>query len=175
MKVNGKSWLCATCFMPNGSHREYCHNNENRKAWEKRMDDAMKVSILEKRNAELESALCETCKDPACEDSVIEYLKQKVARLEKENERLKDNAIEWNEGWPKKHFFDGARNNKREWFLALLTRGEMVVLTALPESYSYDFRTGEDTYIKKECVAKWSLLPESQWKRDFAASMTEGK
>jgi hypothetical protein len=161
--------------MPNGSHREYCHNNENRKAWEKRMDDAMKVSILEKRNAELESALCETCKDPACEDSVIEYLKQKVARLEKENERLKDNAIEWNEGWPKKHFFDGARNNKREWFLALLTRGEMVVLTALPESYSYDFRTGEDTYIKKECVAKWSLLPESQWKRDFAASMTEGK
>jgi len=32
--------------------------------------------------AELESALCETCKDPRCEDSVVEHLKQKVARLE---------------------------------------------------------------------------------------------
>jgi hypothetical protein len=37
---------------------------------------------LKERMKELESALCETCKDPRCEDSVVELLKQKVARLE---------------------------------------------------------------------------------------------
>jgi hypothetical protein len=41
------------------------------------------AQALEKRISELESALCETCKDPRCEDSVVEHLKQKVARLEK--------------------------------------------------------------------------------------------
>jgi glycerol-3-phosphate cytidylyltransferase-like family protein len=41
------------------------------------------VLALQSRIVELESALCETCKDPHCEDSVIEHLKQKVARYEK--------------------------------------------------------------------------------------------
>jgi hypothetical protein len=88
------SYLCATCFMPNGSHREYCPNNENKKVWETRMDDAMKVLVLEKRIAELESAICETCKDSRCEDSVVEHLKQKVARLENALREIQENSIE---------------------------------------------------------------------------------
>jgi hypothetical protein len=41
------------------------------------------IDNQKKRIAELESALCETCGEPRCEDSVVEHLKQKVARLEK--------------------------------------------------------------------------------------------
>jgi uncharacterized coiled-coil protein SlyX len=41
------------------------------------------------RVAELEKALCETCKDPRCEDSVVEYLKQRIEKLE---EALRDIA-----------------------------------------------------------------------------------
>ncbi len=55
---------------------------------------------LKERIAELESALCETCKDPACEDSVIEHLKQKVARLEKENKKFREILIAKNARCP---------------------------------------------------------------------------
>jgi hypothetical protein len=51
------SYLCANCFMPNGAHREYCSNNENKKEWETSMDYVIKISVLETRIAELESAL----------------------------------------------------------------------------------------------------------------------
>jgi hypothetical protein len=54
------------------------------------------ITVQKERIAELESALCETCKDPACEDSVVELLKQKVARLEKALGRIKAHTnITW--------------------------------------------------------------------------------
>ena len=102
-----------------------------------------------------------------------EAMKKRVEELQEENTKLKEVAIEWNEGFPKQHFFDGDRANEREWFLAVLKGGGIVALTSLPENYTYDFKTAEDTYIMKELVTKWSLLPGSQWKRDFAASMTD--
>lgn len=48
----------------------------------------------ENRIKELESALCETCGDPRCEDSVVEHLKQKVARLRAALEQIKKNSLE---------------------------------------------------------------------------------
>ena len=52
------------------------YNAKTKEFWSEKL-------AIENRIAELESVLCETCKDPACEDSVVEHLKQKVARLEK--------------------------------------------------------------------------------------------
>ena len=43
------------------------------------------AEALEKRNAELESVLCDTCKDPACEDSRLAYY---VAKAIKAGERI---------------------------------------------------------------------------------------
>jgi hypothetical protein len=40
--------------MPNGAHREYCSNTENRKELETSMDNIIKISALETRIAELE-------------------------------------------------------------------------------------------------------------------------
>jgi hypothetical protein len=36
----------------------------------------------EKRIAELESCICETCHDPACEDSAMEYWRARAKRFE---------------------------------------------------------------------------------------------
>jgi hypothetical protein len=44
-----------------------------------------RIEELEKRNAELESALCETCKDPSCEDSRLAYY---VTKAIKAGERI---------------------------------------------------------------------------------------
>jgi hypothetical protein len=41
-----------------------------------------KCCALEKRVEELESCICETCHDPACEDSAIEYWRAKAKRFE---------------------------------------------------------------------------------------------
>jgi hypothetical protein len=63
--------ISQTMYVVHPSHIRYLQEAENT------------ISEQKDRIKELESALCETCKDPACEDSVVENLKQKVARLEK--------------------------------------------------------------------------------------------
>ena len=64
-------------------------------------NDALNIITVQKnRIAELESALCETCKDPRCEDSFVEYLKQKVARLEGENKKFREIVITKNARCP---------------------------------------------------------------------------
>jgi hypothetical protein len=59
----------------------------NQMEWEgfkSSMDEKQsRIEELEKRNAELESALCETCKDPVCEDSQLGYWILKAQRYEK--------------------------------------------------------------------------------------------
>ncbi len=62
----------------------------------------------------------------------------------------------WHGGFPP-HPWD------KEWFIALTTYGDRVVLKALPEEYTYDFKTADDTYIKKEKIAKWMQFPDSNY------------
>jgi hypothetical protein len=57
--------------------------------------------------AELESALCETCKDPACEDSRLAYYVSKaikagerIGMLEKENKKFREILIAKNARCP---------------------------------------------------------------------------
>lgn len=62
----------------------------------------------------------------------------------------------WHVGYPPKPFCD-------EWFIAKMSGGRRVVLTALPEEYSYDFKTADETYIKKERIEAWAQFPDSEY------------
>lgn len=62
----------------------------------------------------------------------------------------------WSDGVPP-HPFD------KEWFIAKLDNGQKVVLKALPEEYSYDFRTADETYFKSFRIKCWMQFPESEY------------
>jgi hypothetical protein len=66
----------------------------NQMEWEgfkSSMDEKQsRIEELEKRNAELESALCETCKDPVCEDSQLGYWILKAQGYEKALREIAD-------------------------------------------------------------------------------------
>lgn len=51
----------------------------------------------------------------------------------------------------------------KEWFIAQTTYGDRVVLTALPEEFTYDFKTADDTYIKADKIKRWMQFPDSQY------------
>ncbi|AEH79688.1 MazG nucleotide pyrophosphohydrolase domain superfamily [Sinorhizobium meliloti SM11] len=64
------------------------------------------------------------------------------------------------DGW-----YDGAPGKPwaEEWFIAETTWGDRVVLTALPEEWTYDFKTADDTYIKADMIKRWMQFPDSQY------------
>ncbi|WP_164897092.1 MULTISPECIES: MazG-like family protein [Sinorhizobium] len=64
------------------------------------------------------------------------------------------------DGW-----YDGAPGKPwaEEWFIAETTWGDRVVLTALPEEWTYDFKTADDTYIKADKIKRWMQFPDSQY------------
>lgn len=64
--------------------------------------------------------------------------------------------IGWHDGVPSKPWAD-------EWFIAETTYGYRVVLTALPEEFTYDFKTAEHTYIKADKIKRWMQFPDSQY------------
>lgn len=51
-----------------------------------------------------------------------------------------------------------------EWFIAITTYGDRIVLKALPEEYTYDFKTADGTYLRKDLVACWMQFPDSEYK-----------
>ena len=64
--------------------------------------------------------------------------------------------LEWTNGTPPKMY-------GKEWFIALTTYGDRVCLTALPEEYSCDYKTADDTYIKADRIVKWMQFPDSNY------------
>lgn len=62
----------------------------------------------------------------------------------------------WHNGYPPHPF-------NKEWFIAVTKHGGRVVLRALPEEYSYDFKTADETYFKKENIVKWMQFPDSSF------------
>lgn len=77
----------------------------------------------------------------------------------------------WHEGAPPKPWSE-------EWFLARTTFGDVVALRALPEEYAYDFKTADDTYIKRDRITHWAQLSTSEFvayaNADAARAATEG-
>lgn len=62
----------------------------------------------------------------------------------------------WRDGYPSKPWSE-------EWFIAVTTHGDRVVLQALPEEYTYDFKTADDTYLMKDSVRCWMQFPDSNY------------
>lgn len=69
---------------------------------------------------------------------------------------MKDQVMKWFPGEPPKYL-------RGEWFIAQLDTGERVVLRALPEEFSYDYKTADDTYYAASKIKKWMQFPDSQF------------
>ena len=64
--------------------------------------------------------------------------------------------LEWRDGPPPKPWSE-------EWFIALTIYGGRVVLRALPEEYTYDFTTADDTYMMAKNIKRWMQFPDSEY------------
>ena len=93
-----------------------------------------KCAAAEERAERAEAAL-------AIATAQVESLAASLRQVEAERDALRM----WREGYPP-HPYD------KEWFIAVTTFGDRVVLRALPEEYTYDFKTADDTYIKRDKI-----------------------
>ena len=66
-------------------------------------------------------------------------------------------GLQWNNGEPPKPWRD-------EWFIAETFFGDRVVLISLPEEWTYDYKTADETYIKADRIKRWMQFPDSQFK-----------
>lgn len=62
----------------------------------------------------------------------------------------------WIDGEPLKPYCN-------EWFIALTTYGDKVVLRALPDEFGYDYKTADETYIKRDKIKAWMQFPDSAY------------
>lgn len=75
-------------------------------------------------------------------------------------------TLEWHEGPPPKPWSE-------EWFIALTTFGDRVVLKALPEEWTYDFKTADETHFRADKIAKWMQFPDSDFIAPVKDTVTE--
>lgn len=71
------------------------------------------------------------------------------------SQRAEPQAI-WHKGCPDKIYGS-------EWFIAETIHGDRVVLKTLPEEYSYDYKTADETYIMAKNIKRWMQFPDSQF------------
>jgi hypothetical protein len=71
-------------------------------------------------------------------------------------EQAPELRLEWRSGAPTKPWSE-------EWFIAETIWGDRVVLRALPEEWTYDFKTADDTYIKHDKIKRWMPFPDSEF------------
>lgn len=67
-----------------------------------------------------------------------------------------DVYLQWRDGAPPKPW-------SNEWFIAMTIYGDRVVLRTLPEEWSYDFTTADETYMKAENIKRWMQFPDSEY------------
>jgi hypothetical protein len=73
-------------------------------------------------------------------------------------------AGQWREGAPP-HPWDS------EWFLAETTDGHYAVLRPLPEDFTYDFTTVDETYLMRHKIKRWAQLSDSDYVQPEAESV----
>ncbi len=95
-----------------------------------------------------------------CSDWLKDQIKDLLAEKHLAESKLDcaEKAIPtWTDGEPPKFRHD-------EWFIAKLTNGDgRVVLKALPEDYSYQYKTVDETYFKADRIKAWMPFPDSQY------------
>lgn len=62
----------------------------------------------------------------------------------------------WIEGEPPKHI-------RTEWFIAKLDNGDRVVLRGLPEEWSYDYKTADETFYAAKRLKCWMQFPDTDF------------
>lgn len=82
--------------------------------------------------------------------------------------RAQAGGVVWHEGCPP-HPYD------KEWFIAQTAYDDRVVLIALPEENSFDYKTADETYIKREKIKRWMQFPDSEYKDYAAAPAAQGE
>lgn len=60
-----------------------------------------------------------------------------------------------------------------EWFIAKLKNGDYAALKALPEEYSYDYRTNDGTYYTKDWVVGWMQTPDTEYRPNVKTPATD--
>lgn len=84
-----------------------------------------------------------------CESLLLELLK-------KESAASAVPALEWRNGEPPHPW-------REEWFIAETIYDDRVVLKALPEEYSYQYKTADETYMIAKNIKRWMQFPDSEF------------
>lgn len=69
---------------------------------------------------------------------------------------VQQEAVGWMDGEPPMPW-------RNEWFIAQTIRDDRVVLRALPEEYTYDYKTADETYFKASFIKRWMQFPDSSY------------
>ena len=100
-------------------------------------------------------------------DTAMQALKAQVEQLAAENSALINSSVcVLQDGRPLHGFYAS------EWFIAKLKNGEYAALKALPEEYSYDYRTNDGTYYTKDWVVGWMQTPDTEYRPNVKTPAT---
>lgn len=66
-------------------------------------------------------------------------------------------AMQWHEGEPPKPWRD-------EWFIAETVHHDRFVLRSLPDEWTYDYTTADETYMMAKNIKRWMQFPDSHFK-----------
>lgn len=95
-------------------------------------------------------------------------LKEQVRALAADNSALTNSSVcALQDGRPPYGFYAS------EWFIAKLKNGEYAALKALPEEYSYDYRTNDGTYYTKDWVVGWMQTPDTEYRPNVKTPATD--
>lgn len=95
-------------------------------------------------------------------------LKEQVRALAEDNSALINSSVcALQDGRPPHGFYAS------EWFIAKLKNGEYAALKALPEEYSYDYRTNDGTYYTKDWVVGWMQTPDTEYRPNVKTPATD--
>lgn len=138
--------------------------NEERK-WNKMMVNFRKEKKFEQLEKKCSDLICQRNENY---DMIQIYLgslenqRQQLSTSESQNKVLRE-ALElaskerWQKGCPDKIL-------GQDWFIAMLDNNQRVVLRSLPEEFSYDYTTADDTYYKSNRIKKWMQFLDGTFK-----------
>ena len=132
---------------------------ENRELGEQRDGLIGKVQALEAENERLSNIMKVEIED------AVKFISEENMKLKAQLINRDEVINKLNEQVSYFQWHDGIPNSFRasEWFIAETTYGDRVVLKALPEGYSYDFKTADETFIKKDKIKRWMQFPDSEY------------
>lgn len=125
------------------------------------MESAGELSIRERKYLELAKAYQQLAAENV-------GLNEQVRVLAADNSALINSSVcTLQDGRPLHGFYAS------EWFIAKLKNGEYAALKALPEEYSYDYRTNDGTYYTKDWVVGWMQTPDTEYRPNVKTPATD--